>query len=184
LYDLGSLTKPYREVHAASVHATTGVDTGQGVNKLFPMDQPVTASSSPAFAGLSIASWMHGAGAYFIYEMVKSSNYTSNTKMVEARIKHSGTITVTMRMTTKPVDDRSNTSYARIYVNGVARGTQRVLGCGSSTSATATYTENIVVNDGDLVQVYGYNTKLTGLTVYVYLSSTRGGVLNGYGTTF
>jgi len=53
LYDLGSLSKPYREVHAASVHATTGVDTGQGVNRLFPMDQPLTSADSPAFAGVT-----------------------------------------------------------------------------------------------------------------------------------
>lgn len=42
------------------------------------------------------------------------------------------------------------TSTGQIYVNGVARGTSRSIG-----ASTATYTEDVTVSAGDLIQVYG-----------------------------
>jgi hypothetical protein len=55
-------------------------------------------------------------------------------------------------------------TYAQIFVNGVARGTERMQGGTSSTFVN--YQENITVNAGDLVQLYqraqsGYGTTQT-----------------------
>lgn len=90
-------------------------------------------------------------------------------------------------MTSSPIDDSAGSSTARIYVNDVAVGTVRSISNGSSSSTTATYTENITIEDGDRVQIYGYNSNAsgnTGLTVQIWLMSTSEGVLNGYGYSY
>ena len=50
--------------------------------------------------------------------------------------------------------------YGRIYVNGVAVGTER-----NATTNTG-YSENIAINKGDLIQLYGYETGATNASCY------------------
>lgn len=60
------------------------------------------------------------------------------------------------------------TSYARIYKNGFAIGTQR------STTISATYVEDITVGIGDYVQVYGYVSDSAGRAIINNLTLSIG----------
>lgn len=81
-----------------------------------------------------------------------STNYV---KQKELYIPRAGTYKVYMQIKT---NNASYTAYGRIYVNGVARGTQR-----STTSTTGEgYYEDITVNAGDRIQIYGRTGTATG----------------------
>ncbi|WP_297425774.1 hypothetical protein [Clostridium sp.] len=57
------------------------------------------------------------------------------------------------------------TSYAQIYVNGVARGTLRTT---TTIQGTLYFTEDVAVNVGDVVQIYAWNQTnyTTGITAF------------------
>lgn len=79
-------------------------------------------------------------------------------------------------------DGPTYSTYARIYVNGVARGIER------STTATSgspvSFSEDITINAGDLIQVYAYNTGgSSGKSAYVGLYRlTLGNIVSSIGT--
>ena len=80
----------------------------------------------------------------------RTNAYTSYTKIKEIRITVNGTYSIYFEL-------RSNAGgfvvYAKIYVNGVAVGTER-----SSTSTSyAGFSEDISISAGDLVQLYYYS---------------------------
>lgn len=75
-----------------------------------------------------------------------SSRSTTLTKIKEISIGAGGTVTTYFGASS------SFTGSARIYVNGVAKGTLRSLAAGG---AAVYFTENITVAAGDLIQVYG-----------------------------
>src|SRR5471030_1142912 len=62
---------------------------------------------------------------------------------------HGGTVRVKYTTT---VSSTSETMYTQLYVNGSARGTAR----SNSAQTDVTYTEDITVNPGDVVQIYFY----------------------------
>lgn len=80
---------------------------------------------------------------------VASYQGTTPTKIKEISVAKSGVVTVSFSMAS---GGSSYTTYGRVYKNGVAAGTLR------STTSTAytTYSENINVNSGDLIQLYIY----------------------------
>jgi len=81
----------------------------------------------------------------------------SYTKVKEVMVKRFGTIRVKFDLKCDVTDD----SFGRIYVNGVAVGTER----NNTTSSYVTYSEDITVKAGDLVQLY-YKQDASGNSVY------------------
>jgi len=90
--------------------------------------------------------WTHGTLSY--------------QKQAEFKVARAGTLSTTFTLAT---DNGSYTVYGRIYVNGVAVGTER----GSSSTAGLTFAEDITVSAGDLVQIY---SKVTTGGVFVTVS--------------
>lgn len=71
-------------------------------------------------------------------------------KVKEISVGKGGVVTVSFRLAASLSGSSSFAAVGRIYVNGVAIGTER-----TTTSASfVTYTENITINAGDLVQLY------------------------------
>ena len=98
------------------------------------------------------------AGSVPLAEATTEDTHTAmtNTKYKEIVVARSGTITT--KFTIK-VD--ATEGYGRIYVNGGAVGTNR-----STTSTTyVTFTENIDVERGDLIQLYLNNSNGLGDTI-------------------
>ena len=80
---------------------------------------------------------------------VRNIDQNAYTKIKEFAILVAGSYDVVFDLTNS--DNNLNT-YCRIYVNGVATGTERT----ESTAATGTYNETITVVVGDLIQFYGH----------------------------
>lgn len=75
-------------------------------------------------------------------------NSTTYTKMKEIVIgQSSGTVRVVFQLRT---ENGAETAYGRIYVNGVAAGTEQ----STTNTVFQTYTEDIAVGVGDLLQLY------------------------------
>ena len=51
-----------------------------------------------------------------------------------------------------------NSVYGKVYINGVAVGTERSITRESNGSGTSTFNEDFTVKAGDLVQLYAYKT--------------------------
>lgn len=80
----------------------------------------------------------------------KINGTTTYTKVKEISVGKGGVVTVSFRLAASSSGNSSYAALGIIYKNGVAVGTQR-----STTSASfVTYTEDITVNAGDLVQLY------------------------------
>ena len=90
----------------------------------------------------------------------------SPVKMKEIRVGGPGTYTVKFAMQSTAY---RATLYARIYINGVAVGTERVLTTGTvpmTYDEFITFSENIPANSNDLIQLYAYGASSgKGLTV-------------------
>jgi hypothetical protein len=180
----GLVDRYFRNLYLTGIGYMDKINTGHGDTEVYPMDQALRTIDSPVFAGINSGKWMHQAGSYHIATGNKQSASSSNSKMIEIKVHHTGTITTVLRMVSRPVDDHSGSGSARIYVNGVAVGTARPISNSSSISTTATYAEDITIQDGDVVQVYGYHSEATGLSVTLWLMSSSEGVLNGYGFSY
>jgi len=89
-------------------------------------------------------------------ELQASGSYT---KVKELQIAASGTITVDFDLKGHPDDPIE--VYGRIYVNSVAVGTERW----RAESTYQTFSENIAVQDGDLVQLYAKQNNSYGAYV-------------------
>lgn len=94
-------------------------------------------------------------------ERTQSSTITY-TKHKEIIIRKKGTIRVVFDLRGS---DTTYTFYGRIYVNGVAAGTERLKQGAGATSYT-TYSEDITIEAYDLVQLYIKNEATGGLTTY------------------
>jgi len=109
-------------------------------------------------------------------------NQTNYFKVREFYIRDSGTITVDFDLALTDPGNGGGTAYGRIYKNGSAVGTERT----KNNSTYATYSENIAVARGDLIQVYVHYTGGVDIVrirnVYIkankYEVTTR---LDGYG---
>lgn len=116
--------------------------------------------SQPATYALSSSTYEAIASSSTRTSNTTSRSYPSSqstyTKMKEVVYNDTpGTITVTYSLSFS--GGGSYTNYSRIYINGVAVGTEH------TDSGSATYTENFTVTTGDLVQIY---------TKVVYTSGT------------
>ncbi|MCT7646683.1 hypothetical protein [Aliarcobacter butzleri] len=87
---------------------------------------------------------------------------TNNTKYLEFIVSRGGTLTISFTLTKS-----SGIGYARIYKNNLAIGINR-----SINKGTSTFTENINVNAGDKLQLYGY-VEAFGSAFYVAVSNFR-----------
>ena len=74
-------------------------------------------------------------------------------KVLEAKMLYGGVITVNFALLVNQ-EGGNNATYARIYKNGVAVGTERTKSFGTNEI----YTENITVSPNDLVQIYAYRS--------------------------
>ena len=94
---------------------------------------------------------------------------TTLTKKKEISVGTGGVITVSFGM----YADYPGDSVAQIYVNGVARGTLRT----TTSTTTITYTENITVVAGDLVQLYAkaksYDGVPNALNFKIFVASPK-----------
>jgi len=111
------------------------------------------------------------AGNYLVWSCpVINTISTSNSKHFEIKIKKTGTYTTSMTLT-----NGFGTTYGRVYKNGSAAGTAR-----SIDASTITYTEPLAFVAGDLVQLYAYDSGVTG-GVSFRLYCNEEGVLLNYG---
>ena len=162
LYDLGSLGKRYRELHLSS-----GINTGQGVNKVYPQNQALRTIDDVAHNSLQTNFFVLDDSSPIDYRIINalpgviainsditSIQITSSSyyKVKEILSRASGVVLVKFLLKGYG-GEYSYSSYARIYKNGVAVGTQRE----SSNSAGITFTENIAVEIGDYLQIYARN---------------------------
>jgi hypothetical protein len=110
--------------------------------------EPINASDCIPIGLLSVIS----ATSPNIIDRTNTITYTnaSYTKKREHKIKVPGTYYVSFNLYTAG----TGTAYGRIYVNGVAVGTQQSNGSVTPTS----FFENITLNAGDLLQLYCYRT--------------------------
>jgi hypothetical protein len=107
------------------------------------------------------------AGTYTVFSRLETQTVepTSFTKYFECRLWYSGTINV---MFTMAIPSGSGSSWfrARVYVNGVAVGTERMISSGSTT-----FSNTISIVSGDKVQVYarrigtGLNCEISNIKV-------------------
>jgi hypothetical protein len=92
---------------------------------------------------------------------------TTYVKLKEAIVLESGVINVAFKLT---MTGGGGTAFGRIYVNGVAVGTER------STTTNATYTEDITVKRGDYIQIYakiptGTAARVENFYIYAHLAN-------------
>ena len=120
-----------------------------------------------------------GVGSYVIGAPSTSSKLTaatSYTKLYEFITNCSGTVDVQflMKLTTA-----SGTGYGRIYVNGIAVGTERTTIIDTDT----TYNEVITVAIGDLIQIYAkHSTGLSSTTISYPAVQVDSGLIPCFGT--
>jgi len=77
-----------------------------------------------------------------------STGSLSYTKVIEYYTKESGNISISFKLRS---EDSSTTVYARIYINGVAVGTERSASSGSGSTFTEDFPS---ISSGDFIQLY------------------------------
>jgi hypothetical protein len=90
----------------------------------------------------------------------RSHNSTSPMKLKEIRVSKKGTYRVKFDLYPNGI---GFTAYARIYVNDVGRG---ILRSNNVNSSPITFTEDITINDNDLIQIYAWSSN-DGFTAVV-----------------
>ncbi len=95
----------------------------------------------------NVFSIVAGTSIFASSNAAASTTSESYVKVKEMYIKQGGIYTVYFRI--KNINGSGNTVRARIYVNGVAVGTER-------TTADNTYSEDITLVAGDYLQIYAY----------------------------
>jgi len=104
------------------------------------------------------------SGAYtsFLTEKNVAGTTAGHTKIYEAKVAQSGTVSVQYKVSRSG----GSLSYARsqVYVNGVAAGTLH------NGVASATHTEDIAVSAGDLIQIYDWYVTYTSTYTYTLFS--------------
>ena len=79
--------------------------------------------------------------------------HTTYTKYKEAKILFPGTVRVSFRMSVLG-SGGATSGYGRIYRNGIAIGVERVLSASSGSGQEAGFTEDVEVQENDLLQLY------------------------------
>ena len=94
------------------------------------------------------------AGSYSIGSITgDNAVITTSTYVKKREIESKATGTVRVSHYVRTADNR--TAYTRVYVNGVAVGIEHQLVASNSSVVFQTFTDDIVVEYGDLVQIYG-----------------------------
>jgi hypothetical protein len=151
----------------ASGVITTGVQTIKGDANLLAANIK-SGISIFGIAGTYDPVTLIAGTSYLLYgsDTAISNTTTTNTLMKSSICNYvGGTVTVSFNL------ENYNATYsatAQIYVNGSARGTVRYLSGGIVGGVT--YTENISVNAGDVVQIYSYSS---GAGFYCRISNFR-----------
>jgi hypothetical protein len=105
---------------------------------------------------------------YNLNEVLVTTSTTYIASSILWRMFRAGVVKINFRLSRQ----YGGTAYARIYVNGVAVGTER------STNSSATYSENITIDQGDIVQIYFKNTGGTSDEAWLDLFSATVGNTN------
>ena len=129
----------------------------------------------PAFLGVQLAFLgAISAGNYYLpgcrSSGSKSVSFASNTKIYEIKSPVQGNIRVRFAI----VNSGYTTLHVKVYKNNTGIGTER--------SASGDYYEDIAVNKGDLIQLYGYvdSTGHADYATYFGLCSDSYGFTDGY----
>lgn len=88
-------------------------------------------------------------------------NSSSWVKYKEIAVKRNGIVTTKFTLKNNS-GNADNTAYGRIYVNGIAIGTSRA----TDSTTYVTYTEDITIIPGDLIQLYLSNQNALGTNTY------------------
>lgn len=134
-----------------------------------------TDASSKSYVDTSVA-YNHSAGTLQLAASDSEATSTDQAnyqklKEIQMSSKADGTVTVTFEG--KGTGSNSGTVYARVYINGVAQGTERALTFGSYTA----YSENFAINPSDLIQIYGKGIAGNVQTATVQLFKVKSSIL-------
>lgn len=133
-------------------------DSDTGLIGTMPNRGAVTLTPSGSDQAI-LAGYHNGSGKVSAITLTAGENYilrdqtsasvntTSYSKVKEYQIGYSGVIRVVMGIYATGL---STDAFGRIYVNGVAVGTER----STSSTTTVSFTEDIPISAGDLVQMY------------------------------
>jgi hypothetical protein len=130
------------------------IDSGTTANKILSLDNnakiPAVDGSQltalPSISNVCIASDTLKISA----DNISGSSATTYVKVKEIKINISGTVRVKFDLGNGGL----HTAFGRIYKNGVAVGTER----SSSTDTYTTYSEDIQLAPGDLLQIYAHTS--------------------------
>jgi len=102
-------------------------------------------------------------------DAVKAAKYpASGGYGISKEIKSRFPISLTLRISFEMKNDSGGQpTYGKIYIDGVAAGTERY----TTSASYQTYTEDIVVPAGALIQLYSYNDTASSLRNFRVLSS-------------
>lgn len=99
----------------------------------------------------------YAAGTTILISATASDTVTGGTyvKYKEIQVMNPGTLTVKMTIsTTLSEEPGTATTWGRIYVNGVAVGTERSVSRSTVGTSASSFSENITVKRRDLIQLY------------------------------
>lgn len=142
--DLGSAAKSFKDAHiqgtatVGTLAATTVTGDGSALSNMVPTMGTLAASDNLKYSADTERNHTGDAG---IYQKVK-----------EIKIRFEGTIRVKFDMKAGFNGNGSGTATGRIHKNGSVVGTER----NNTTESYITYSEDIAVSAGDLIQLYYY----------------------------
>jgi len=166
---------------AADKSKLNGIETGatadqtanEILNALKTVDSDTSGLNANTLQGKVANDFMESSiipGEFSVFEDsgIEVIKITSYTKSIGVIVGMSGTYRV--KMWVRLNNNSTGTAYARIYVNGVAEGTERSVTALPGASDNTLFTEDIILNAGDEVQVY---MKVSGTQTYdrVYLDN-------------
>lgn len=154
-------------VEGALTELFTNVSNGKDLIATAITDMGGTASGSNTFVQLAsaisaidvdpITEFIAGDGIVLTSAPTqRSTTSRSYIKLKEIQVLKSGTVAVSFGL---GLSGRTSQVRAKIYVNDIARGIERTV---TYLDDDTTFTENIDVNAGDLVQLYAYNVAANG----------------------
>lgn len=154
---------------ATAAEITAGTATG-GTGAALVVTPDALASSIPVFNGSGLT---NVTGLNILLTASNNLKYSADTERTQTTtntytikkqitIRQRGTIRVKFDL---KGSDTTYQFYGRIYVNGIAVGTER-LQQGAGATTYVTYSEDITIAPYDLVQLYIKNESTGGLTTY------------------
>lgn len=147
------------EAHKLYVGNGTGTPTAiaTGTDGQFLKSQG--ASADPVFANSSVAAAFRLTASATVRTSSDAAascvNEAAYIKLKEFLLNDSpGVVRVTMTLRVVGNASGTNSTYGKVYINGVAAGAEHVITNGGDYSQT--FTDDVTVVTGDLIQVYGH----------------------------